>query len=71
MSTSIAGLHTDNTQVSVVTNAELTEAYPEIPEDDDQRVLALESPGNCQLIIVEGDLEKFARDVWQVVFSPR
>lgn len=69
MSTSIAGAHTDTTSVSVVTNAQLAESYPEIHEDDAQRVLALESPLNSQLIVIEGDLEEFARDVWKAVFG--
>ena len=34
MSTSIAGAHTDTTSISVTTNAQLAESYPEIYEDD-------------------------------------
>lgn len=69
MSTHIDGLHTDNTTIALSTNAELAEHYAGIEEFDDKTVLALEAPGNCHLVVVEGDLETFARNVWSAVFD--
>lgn len=69
MSTHIDGLHTASTHVALSTNDELAEHYPGIEESGDEIVLALEAPGNCHLVVVEGDLEEFARAIWKVVFD--
>lgn len=69
MSTHIDGLHTQNTRITLSTNDELGEQYNEIEEVGDEKVLALEAPGNCHLVVVEGDLEDFARRVWQAAFG--
>ena len=71
MSTHIDGLDTSNTFVTVTTNDALAKSYSEheFHEDDaDSSVLALEAPGNCHLVIIEGDLEVFARRIWQAAF---
>lgn len=68
MSTHIDGLDTSHTAVTVTTNDTLAKNYSEYEfyEDDaDSSVLALEAPGNCHLVVIEGDLEDFARRVWQ------
>jgi len=69
MSTHIDGLHTDSTTVTKITSDELAEHYNEIEDLGDESVLALEAPGNCHLVVVEGDLVKFARDVWKAAFG--
>lgn len=74
MSTHIDGLHTSNTHVALSTNAELARHHPEYhseldEEEGNERVLALKAPGNCHLVVVEGDLETFARNVWSAVFG--
>ena len=72
MSTHIDGLDTSNTFVTVTTNDALAKSYSEYEfhEDDaDSSVLALEAPGNCHLVVIEGDLEDFARRVWQAAFG--
>ena len=72
MSTHIDGLDTSHTAVTVTTNDTLAKNYSEYEfyEDDaDSSVLALEAPGNCHLVVVEGDLEDFARRVWQAAFG--
>lgn len=68
MSTHIDGLHTDSTTVTKITNDQLAEHYTEIEELGDESVLALEAPGNCHLVVIEGDLEVFARRIWQAAF---
>lgn len=75
MSTHIDGLHTSNTHVALSSNAGLAGHHPEYhseldEEEGNERVLALEAPGNCHLVVVEGDLEDFAQRVWQAVFGP-
>lgn len=69
MSTHIDRLHTQNTRVTLSTNDELGEQYNEIEEVGDEKVLALEAPGNCHLVVVDGNLEQFARDIWSAVFD--
>lgn len=69
MSTHIDALHTTTTGTTVTTDTELGERYPGLEDIRDERVLALEAPGNCHLVVVEGDLEQFARDVWAAVFG--
>lgn len=73
MSTHIDGLSTINTRVNLSTNDELAGHYPEyfseLEEEGSDRVLALEAPGNCHLVVVEGNLEDFARNVWRAVFG--
>lgn len=69
MSTHIDGMHTDNTTIALSTNDELAELYPGIEESGDDVLLALEAPGNSHLVVVEGDLEWFARTIWKIVFD--
>lgn len=69
MSTHIDGLHTTNTHITLSTNDKLAEKYSEIEDVGDDQILALEAPGNCHLVVVEGDLEQFALDVWRAVFN--
>lgn len=72
MSTHIDGLDTYHTSVTVTTNDTLAKSYSEhefYEDDADSSVLALEATGNCHLVIIEGDLEDFARRVWQATFG--
>lgn len=61
-------LYPRHSTIIVTTDTELGEKYPKLKDINDERVLALEAIGNCHLV-VEGDLEQFARDVWQAVFD--
>lgn len=57
-----------NPRVSATTPLELDEAHGyEHDEDESQtRILALRYD---ELVVVSGDLERFARDVWRAVFG--
>lgn len=58
--------------MSVTTVSSLGDDVPAFEYHDDEadsRVLALDVPGNCQLVVVTGDLEEFARRVYTAVFG--
>lgn len=61
MSTSVAGIHAPTSSVSVVTNAQISARFPEIEHTEDEAgriALALENPGNDQLVIIDGTLDE-------------
>jgi hypothetical protein len=68
MSTHIDGLNSRSTAVRVTTDDDLADIYGDYEDEGQNKVLALEAPGNCHLVVVEGDLEEFARRVWEAVF---
>lgn len=55
MSTHIDGLNTSITTVSLTTDDELADRYPDYEDEGSTPVIALEAPGNCHLVVIEGD----------------